>query len=140
VIYYVDTDVFNHFHAGHPRVHARAAEVGESNLAITVITRIEILQGRFEFVRKAASAAQLTIALRRLDESDRALTAWRIVSLDQQACLIFDRLRGEKGLRKIGRADLLIACIVFAHRATLVTRNLRDFSRVPGLQIENWVD
>jgi tRNA(fMet)-specific endonuclease VapC len=140
VIYYVDTDVFNHFHAGHPKVLARAAEAGVLNLAITVITRIEVLQGRFEFVRKAASAAQLATAQRRLDESDQALMEWRIVPLDQDACSLFDRLRGERGIRKIGRADLLIACIALSHQATLVSRNLRDFSLVPGLKFENWVD
>ena len=40
----------------------------------------------------------------------------------------------------MGRADLLIAAITLANRATLVTRNLKDFRQVPGLQIENWAD
>jgi tRNA(fMet)-specific endonuclease VapC len=41
---------------------------------------------------------------------------------------------------KIGRADLLVASIALANRATLVTRNLRHFREVPGLSLENWVD
>ncbi|MFQ5595922.1 MAG: hypothetical protein ACE5HA_17400 [Anaerolineae bacterium] len=43
-------------------------------------------------------------------------------------------------MRKISRADLLIASIALAHRATLVTRNVRHFERVPGLIVTNWVD
>jgi tRNA(fMet)-specific endonuclease VapC len=43
-------------------------------------------------------------------------------------------------LRKIGRADLLIASVTLANRATLVTRNTRHFKQVPGLRVENWVD
>jgi tRNA(fMet)-specific endonuclease VapC len=43
-------------------------------------------------------------------------------------------------LRKIGRADLLIACIALANGATFATRNVRDFKLVPGLRVENWVD
>jgi predicted nucleic acid-binding protein len=35
---------------------------------------------------------------------------------------------------------LLIAAIVLANRATLVSRNLTDFRQVPGLQVENWAD
>src|SRR5437868_6619971 len=42
----------------------------------------------------------------------------------------FDRLRENKKLKKIGRADLLVAAITLANRATLVSRNLKDFSSV----------
>jgi tRNA(fMet)-specific endonuclease VapC len=140
VTHLLDTDIFNHYHAGHPRVVRRAVAIGNPNLAITVVTRIEILQGRFEYVRKAADATQLLKAQRLLHESEGLLATWHIVSLDDAACEEFDRLRIVKSLRQIGRADLLIASIVLANRATLVTRNVRDFSPVPRLRIENWVD
>jgi len=40
--------------------------------------------------------------------------------------------------RPIGPNDLLIAATTLAHGLTLVTHNVREFSRVPGLQIEDW--
>ena len=40
--------------------------------------------------------------------------------------------------RPIGPNDLLIAATALAHGLTLVTHNVREFSRVPGLKIENW--
>jgi tRNA(fMet)-specific endonuclease VapC len=40
----------------------------------------------------------------------------------------------------IGPLDVLIAGTALAHGATLVTRNLREFSRVEGLKLENWYD
>ena len=52
----------------------------------------------------------------------------------------FEFLLQHKKLKKIGRGDLLIASIALAHRATLVTRNLKDFQLVPGLKVENWAD
>jgi tRNA(fMet)-specific endonuclease VapC len=64
----------------------------------------------------------------------------RVVSIDGRVALEFDRLRQNKKLKKIGRADLVIAAITLANRATLVTRNLKDFRQVPGLQVENWAD
>jgi tRNA(fMet)-specific endonuclease VapC len=36
-------------------------------------------------------------------------------------------------LKRIGRCDLLIASIALAENAKLITRNIRDFSLVPGL-------
>ncbi|MBI2838065.1 MAG: type II toxin-antitoxin system VapC family toxin [Acidobacteria bacterium] len=38
----------------------------------------------------------------------------------------------------IGANDLLVASIGLAHDLTIVTRNTREFSRVPGLRIESW--
>jgi len=38
------------------------------------------------------------------------------------------------------RSGLLIASIALALKATLATRNLRDFQQVPGLHAENWAD
>jgi len=40
----------------------------------------------------------------------------------------------------IGPLDTLIAGSALAHRATLVTRNVREFARVPGLEIVNWYE
>ncbi len=63
-----------------------------------------------------------------------------IVPIGQKAADEFERLRAVSKLRKIGRADLLIASISFANRVTLVTRNTRHFKQIPGLKVVNWVD
>lgn len=46
----------------------------------------------------------------------------------------------ERQGRTIGPYDLLIAGIALAHNLTLVTRNTREFERVPELRVENWYD
>jgi tRNA(fMet)-specific endonuclease VapC len=40
----------------------------------------------------------------------------------------------------IGNEDCWIAATAIEHRLILVTRNVRHFSRIPGLKIENWFD
>jgi tRNA(fMet)-specific endonuclease VapC len=89
---------------------------------------------------KAADGNQLQRAQLYLVQSERDLAEHVIVPIDSASGAEFDRLRGNKKLKKIGRRDLLIACIALAHRATLVTRNLKHFRQVPGLQVENWAD
>jgi tRNA(fMet)-specific endonuclease VapC len=76
-------------------------------------------------------------AQQRLEETERDLERFTVLDV-APAAAEFDRLRENKKLKKIGRGDLLIAAIALAHRATLVTRNLKDFVQVPGLQMENW--
>lgn len=39
---------------------------------------------------------------------------------------------------RVGSMDLKIVAIVLANDATLLSRNLADFGRVPGLQVEDW--
>ena len=135
----LDTDTLSLLFAGHPRVAERFREATD-DVATTIISRIEILEGRFASVMKAADGEQLLRAQQWLLQTDGNLAAVPIIPIDVAAGAEFDKLRANKKLKKIGRADLLIASIALANRATVVTRNVRDFRQVPGLQVENWVD
>jgi tRNA(fMet)-specific endonuclease VapC len=59
---------------------------------------------------------------------------------DDHAADAYARIRAdpEQQGRRIGPDDLLIAAIALAHDLTLVTHNTREFSRVNGLQLEDW--
>jgi tRNA(fMet)-specific endonuclease VapC len=135
----LDTDTFSLLAAGHPRVVARF-RAATDEVTITLVTRIEVLQGRFAFVLRAADGSELVRAQRWLQQTDADLAPFTPLLFDAAAVAEFERLRENKKLRKIGRADLLIAAITLAHKATLISRNLKDFRLVPGLQVENWAD
>jgi tRNA(fMet)-specific endonuclease VapC len=136
----LDTDTLTHLFGGHPRV-LEAFNKETEEVATTVISRIEILQGRFAMLLKAADGLELQRAQRWLDATVEKLAEIpKLLAIDAASADEFDRLRANKKLKKIGRADLLIAAITLANRATLVTRNLKDFRQVPGLQVENWMD
>ena len=135
----LDTDTVTLLFQGHERVERRARSF-ESAVASTIITWIEVLQGRFDAILKAADAEQLERAQRRLEDSLRRLESLKIVPIDAAAAQQFEKLLGNKKLKKIGRGDILIASIALAHKAKLATRNLRHFKLVPGLTSENWAD
>lgn len=136
----LDTDTLTHLHAGHPNVIAHLHQVDDPDVGVTVITKIELLRGRFEFLLKAATGSELLKAQHWLHCTEELLAQILIFPMNPDAATHFDRLRSMKRFRKIGRADLLIACIALSHRATLVTRNERHFRQVPGLSVTNWVD
>jgi tRNA(fMet)-specific endonuclease VapC len=135
----LDTDIFTLHQAGHPRILERSRAAAEVAL-ITLVTQMEVLRGRHEAVFKAEDGARLLRAQQVLVLTLQHMRQFPVVLFEDAAAAEFDRLRQVKGLRQIGRADLLIASIALANRATLVTRNLKDFRKVPGLLVENWAD
>jgi predicted nucleic acid-binding protein len=136
-----DTDTVTHFSHNNENVRRRidAMEEGEE-LAVTLITRMEILQGRFASILKAADETRLRLAIQRFLAAEAMLDAFLLAPADDPAAQNFERLRTDKKLRKMRRPDMLIACVALAHKALLVTRNTKDFKHVPGLRVENWVD
>src|SRR5262245_41132281 len=135
----LDTDTLTLYFRNHPGVVQRRQQT-QDEVVIAIITRIEVLRGRFDTLLKAADGEQLQRGQQRLDEAERHLLPFRVLPITEAVAAEFDRLRENKKLKKIGRGDLLIAAITLANGATLVTRNLKDFRQVPGLQVENWAD
>lgn len=139
-MYVLDTDVFGHLQLGHSRLVAKIQATPDVEIYTTIVTKVEILRGRSDFLLKAADSKQLQRAQMLFVESEEQLSHMAILMITNATLLELEKLRGQRGLGRVGRADLLIACIALAHDATLVTRNTKDFVRIPGLKLENWVD
>lgn len=91
--------------------------------------------------------AELRFGAAKADDPVRQLAAIKVV-LDKIPILPFDSLAAREygNLRltlaragtTIGPNDLMIASIALAHNLILVTHNVDEFSRVPGLTVEDW--
>ncbi len=139
-MYLLDTDTLTHLYAGNSNVVERLKAVEDSEIGITIITKVEVLRGRIDYLLKAETGVDLLKAQELLFRTEELLSHLLIVPISQAASVEFERLRAVSKFRKIGRSDLLIASITLANRATLVTRNTRHFKQIPGLRVENWVD
>jgi len=79
------------------------------------------------------------------EQNQRALEQFLIplvvASFDEQAAVMYGKIRAalETQGTPIGALDMLIAAHALSLGATLVTNNVREFSRVPELQLVNWV-
>lgn len=91
--------------------------------------------------------AELYFGARKSDRLDRNLALlarflepFRSLPFDDASSQEYGLLRAtlERAGQPIGGNDLLIASIAIAHDCTLVTRNYREFARVPGLRVEVW--
>ncbi|MER3493722.1 MAG: PIN domain nuclease [Mastigocladus sp. ERB_26_2] len=136
----LDTDTLTHLYAGNPNVVERLKAVEDPEVGITIITKAEVLRGRIDYLLKAETGVNLLKAQELLFRTEELLQKLLIIPISQSASNEFERLCAVSKLRKIGRADLLIASISLANRATLVTRNTRHFKQVPGVRVVNWVD
>jgi toxin FitB len=107
----VDTDVFvDHLRGAHALRHA-----GDS-LHYSVVTRAELFAG--------AAEQEETVGL--------LLAPFRELRVDRTVAEAAGRIRRETGVRT---PDALIASTALVHHLTLVTRNRRDFERVPRLRL-----
>ena len=138
-MYLLDTDTLSHLHAGRAQVQDRLRDT-EEQVAITIVTRVELLRGRMDFLLKAATGEELLRAQKWMLKTEDLLAELVTIPFDARAAAEFDHLQSSSKLRRIGRADLLTASIALAHGAVLVTRNLRHFRQIPRLGAVNWVD
>lgn len=108
--------------------HFLAYEVGD--IGISSITLSELRYG----AAKSKYREKNTKAL------DEFIIPLEIVPFDEQAALAYGDIRSalEKVGMPIGSMDMLIAAQAVSRGVTLITNNIREFSRIPGLTIIDW--
>jgi tRNA(fMet)-specific endonuclease VapC len=134
----LDTDVLSHLqYESIPatRIRERIRQSGQSDAA-TIVSFEEQMRGWTAYCAKARTVQQYSDATKRLKKCFDAYVGRTILEFDERAAIEFERLKSAK--IRIGTMDLRIAAIALANNATLITANLRDFSKVPGLRIEDW--
>lgn len=138
----LDTDHFSALkyedNEGARLLRARMASSPDKHFAVTAVTLEEQLRGWLAEIAATLDIMRQVGAYRRLVELVRFFGAWEIVPFDAEAAGLCMDLR--KSRLRIGTMDLKIAAIARAHDVTLLSRNAVDFTKVPGLSLENWLD
>ncbi|MGH8279650.1 MAG: PIN domain-containing protein [Gammaproteobacteria bacterium] len=132
MMFLLDTNILIYFFRGQGKVAEKLLATRPLELAITSVTLFELETG----LRKSVQAKSRR---RQLDAFAAAAQVW---SFDQPAAVAAAEVRAalESKGRPIGTLDTLIAGIALAHRATVVTHNVGEFSRVPNLETVDWYD
>jgi tRNA(fMet)-specific endonuclease VapC len=135
-LHVLDTDTLTLYQHGHAGVRQHVDALAPAKLAITVLSVEEQLSGWYSLVRAAKKPEQLARAYERLAGAVTSLASLPILPFSEPAILRYEDLKRQK--LNIGKMDLRIAAVVLEHKAILVTRNVKDFQRVPGLIVEDW--
>lgn len=131
--YMLDTNILIYAKNNKPSiVREKLLSLNPNDVCISVISYSELLYG----VQKSQHPETNMIGLHYF------LIPFEIIPFDKDAAIQYGIIRAEleKSGNLIGNNDLLIAAHALSNGYTLVTNNAKEFSRVKGLKIENWVD
>jgi tRNA(fMet)-specific endonuclease VapC len=134
--YLLDTDHFSLLERFDASIISRLTGHPPEEIAISVVTVEESMRGRLAVIARASTDVGRIKGYRDLQESVNLIGHLQILGYDEFAERIFQSLRALK--LRVGGQDLKIASVALANSCVVVTRNRRDFGRVPGLVIEDW--
>jgi tRNA(fMet)-specific endonuclease VapC len=115
---------------------AAKLDAADDDVYVTVISLEEQMRGWLAYIAREQSFEKQTLAYLKLRELVVDFAARAMLDFDATSANEVTRLKKLKV--RIGTMDLKIAAIVLAHNAKLITRNLIDFRKVPGLVAEDW--
>lgn len=130
--YLLDTNIVIYVIKRRPQAAREIFNRHHGRMAISAITLAELVHGAEKSSHTARNIAVVEDFVGRL----------AVLSYDDKAAWHYGNIRAvlEKQGQPIGVNDLHIAAHARSDGLTLVTNNLREFERVPGLLLENWID
>ena len=128
----LDSNTISYYFRGDPQVVPRLQVLSPADIGVPAIVEYELRYGLLRLPPEAAAP--------RLAALVQLLRPMQVLPFDSECAAQAARIRAELETAgaPIGPHDTLIAATALRYKATLVTRNVREFSRVPGLQWLNW--
>lgn len=132
IVHVLDSNTISYYFRGDPQVVPRLQALRPAELGVPTIVEYELRYGLMRLPPEAAAS--------RLAALSQLLRPMQTLPFDSECAAIAARIRVDLEAlgTPIGPHDTLIAATALRHQATLVTRNVREFARVPGLQCLNW--
>ena len=129
--YMLDTNILIYAIKNRPKRIREAFKQHSDYLSMSSVTLGELIYG-------AERSARIT---RNLQDIEGLAARMDVVPFDYHAATHFGQIRAElsKKGKPIGPYDSMIAAHARALGLILVTNNIREFKRVPGLRVENWM-
>jgi tRNA(fMet)-specific endonuclease VapC len=105
-------------------------------IALSIVTVEEMLRGRLAILARRSEGDGRVHAYTKLLEAVRFFGTIPVVPFDRACEQQFQMLRALR--LRVGSRDLRIAATALVQNVVLITRNRRDFERVPGLMLDDW--
>ena len=129
----IDTNILIACEKGTLDMEQLVARYGNVPVFLSVVSASELLHG-------VHRATERQVRNRRMAFVERVLDGMAMLDIDLATARIHAKLWSDMAGsgQMIGAHDLWIAATALANDCVLATRNIREFKRVPGLQVEVW--
>ncbi|HEY7152945.1 MAG TPA: type II toxin-antitoxin system VapC family toxin [Gemmataceae bacterium] len=118
------------------RLLARLDQLAADDMATTIVSFQEQVQGWLAYLNRARKSDQVVLAYAKLESIWRSFLKMNVLSFGDEAQARFTELRRQ--CPRLQTMDLRIASVAMVSNAILLSRNIRDFRGVPGLTVEDW--
>lgn len=115
---------------------ARVGQVPRADLAFCIVSFHEQVLGCNTYIARAKMSTDIVPGYQMFERVLFAFASAPVLAFDNNASAVFNGLSASH--LRIATMDLRIASIALCQGLTLLTRNARDFRRVPSLVIEDW--
>ncbi|MFM9966538.1 MAG: type II toxin-antitoxin system VapC family toxin [Planctomycetaceae bacterium] len=116
----------------------RLSDHRDEGVVTTIVCVEENLRGWLADIHRAETLQDEKLPYERLAELIEFLSDWEILRLDDVSINRYDEFRRQR--IRVAPHDLKIASIALTNDALLLSANLKDFEKVPGLRVENWLE
>jgi tRNA(fMet)-specific endonuclease VapC len=120
----------------HTRLVIRMEQCLPADFALSIVSLHEQVLGAHDFINRARTNIDVIRGYNLLFEILQGFASSPVLPLDSKSITIFDDLRGQRV--RVSTMDLRIVAIAVSHNLVILTRNVRDFSKVPKLVTEDW--
>lgn len=131
-MYFLDTNTCIYFLNGkYESIKKKILSTPPNEIAIPAVVKAELLFGAYKSKNREATIARV----------EKFLFPFRILAFEDAMTYVYADIRYKTGTTgdTIGPNDLLIAAIVKFDDGILVTNNTKEFGRIKGLRVENWI-
>jgi tRNA(fMet)-specific endonuclease VapC len=118
------------------RLMIRMGQYSPADFALSIVSLHEQMLGAHNFINRARTNTDVICGYTLLLEILQGFTSAPVLPFDAKAIAVFDELRGQR--IRVSTMDLRIAAIAISRNLVLLTRNVADFNKIPGLAIEDW--
>ena len=146
--YLLDTDYISFIQrrsgVGYTKLSNRISQHSPNDFALSIVSFHEQVIGAHTFINRAQNRTNLMRGYTLLSEALQSFSQAIVLPFDAPAIVVFEQLQNQKvsgstmDLRIASRCFADTARVALSRSLIVLTRNTRDFQKVPGLSIEDW--